>query len=296
MTIHAFCHEQLLTCGPLTLETLTDLAVAAKVTRSATPLASVRESLRDRAVPMPDGRLATPLWLLEGRVLTTRAHALNGCGDGTYDVGVLAQALRTAPLALAAGGELRAPYLWGGGWRAPKGWPGVVPGDGDLLGLRILDGAVQVELVHDDDALQQRGQALAAALEDAQLDLFQGSPVAVSLALTEALWARLATDPGLLTEPVPPLSECIPALQLALARQPDPWVLRSDDWRPTLVLPAELEWVALDHARTAQMSLDDWLDDHVERSLLALDGVQPGPRTLAKVVPFPVPRRGRSWP
>jgi len=299
MTIHAFCHEQLMTHGPLTLEALTDLAVAAGVTHSGTPHVSVRKSLRGRAVPMPDGRLATPLWLLEGRVLTTHAVGENGFSynaDGASDVALLTPALRTGPVPLASGGELRAPSSWGYGWRAPKGWPGVAPGDGELLGLRIRDGALHVELVREDDALQQRGQALAAALEDAQLDLFLGDPAAVSRRLTEALWASLATDPGLLTEPVPPLSECIPALRLALARQPDPWVLPSDDWRPTLVLPAELEWIALDHARSAQMSLDDWLDDHVERSLLALDGVQPGPRTLAKVVPFPVPRRGRSWP
>ena len=53
MTIHAFCREQLMTHGPLTLETLTDLAVAAGVTRSATPLAGVRESLRGRTVHFP---------------------------------------------------------------------------------------------------------------------------------------------------------------------------------------------------------------------------------------------------
>ena len=72
MTISTFCRDQLLTHGPLPLQTLADLAAEAGTTTARDPAAAVRGAIAYKEVQLADGRWATPMWLLEGRILTVR--------------------------------------------------------------------------------------------------------------------------------------------------------------------------------------------------------------------------------
>ena len=70
MTISSFCRDQLLAHGPLPLQTLADLAADAGKTTARDPAAAVRTALAYKEIQLADDRWATPLWLLEGRILT----------------------------------------------------------------------------------------------------------------------------------------------------------------------------------------------------------------------------------
>ena len=192
MTISAFCRDQLLTHGPLPLETLAELAADAGTTTARNPVSSVRSAIVYKEVLLADGRWATPLWLLEGRILT--AHRLPYVGswseddlededgdappydpyledpdldevpDGSrHDLALLEAAMKSSSLPLAAGGLLRQPP-YGGGWQVPKGWPGRRPRRDQLLGLRVRDGQLHVELVPVTAELHAVGRRLAHEL------------------------------------------------------------------------------------------------------------------------------------
>lgn len=80
----------------------------------------------------------------------------------------------------------------------------------------------------------------------------------------------MAAEPGFLTQPVPPLSECIPALAGALRAERE---LRREEarrWRMQLDLPAELQQVALFGAHRSDQLLDEWLNSFVSHSLRKL--------------------------
>lgn len=84
MTISAFCRDQLLAQGPLGLETLAHLAADAGKTTVRNPACAVRSAISYKEVLLADGRWATPLWLLEGRILTARRLPLV---EGWADLG-----------------------------------------------------------------------------------------------------------------------------------------------------------------------------------------------------------------
>ena len=171
MTISAFCRSQLLEHGPLTLEVLTAGAVAAGKTRSRSPMSAVRSAIAHKELLLPDGRWATPLWLLEGRTLTTRRlpdEDVWDCGDevdagerARHDLDLLQRATRSGQVPLATGGALRTD-LYSDLWRAPKDWPHVQPGPGELLALRVQQGVLHVDVIRQTSDIDQRGTELAA--------------------------------------------------------------------------------------------------------------------------------------
>lgn len=273
MTISSFCRDQLLAHGPLPLQALADLAADAGKTTAKDPATAVRSALAYKEVPLADGRWATPLWLLEGRILTTSELPQTSETDGTHhDLALLDRATRSGPVPLAAGGSLR-PDPYGYGWRVPKGWPGVAPGPDELLGLRVRHGEIHVELVPVDDELLRAGARLAEDVGslDSPGRYWSCGDALVSENLVAALWERLAADPTCLTSPVPPFSQCIPALALALRQEHDRRASEASRWRPQLDLPAALQRVAVNESWRTGLMLDDWLNAHVTRTLHELD-------------------------
>lgn len=283
MTIFQFCRDQLVTDGPLSLAELTRRAVDAGVTRSRPPHSSVRTALAYRAIQLPDQRWASPLWLLEGRVLTTRSFGQSpqydedgyheGPADEVYDLGLLIKAVKDHDLPLSTGGVLRCePY--GSDWRFPKEWRPVRPGRFQLLGLRIVRGVLHVEPVDHSPELQQRGPALGLAvarLDDHLSRRFYGSHVQrLHQSLEAQLWIRLATDPAFLTEPVPPFSECVPALEEALAVLRAEQQRQRDCWHAELELPRSVLWIAQREAQRDGFEMKEWLEQLVASTLRRL--------------------------
>lgn len=300
MTISAFCRDQLLTHGPLPLETLAERAAGAGTTTARDPASAVRSAIAHKEVLLADGRWATPLWLLEGRILTacrlpfadTWPESDLGVEDGDapaydlylddlgpeevadgsrHDLALLDLALKSSSLPLATGGLLRrAPYR--GGWRVPKGWPGRRAGRDQLLGLRVRAGQLHVELVPVTDELHAAGRRLAQELGPISScgQSWSGEDSLVSQNLAGALWNRMAADAELLTSPVPPFSRCIPSLAQAVRREHDRRVADAFRWRPQLDLPADLQRVAAEQAGRSGQLLDDWLDSCVARTLRSI--------------------------
>jgi hypothetical protein len=285
MTISAFCRSQLLEHGPLTLEVLTAGAVAAGKTRSRSPMSTVRSAIAHKELLLPDGRWATPLWLLEGRTLTTRGLAHEDAWDGdvdevdtgeraSHDLDLLQRATRSGQVPLATGGALKAD-LYSQMWRAPKDWPHVQPGPGELLALRVQQGVLHVDVIRQTCDIDQRGTELAAdagRLDRRRRDCWGGDVAQISGNLTDQLVARLVTDPEFLRDPLPPLSECIPPLDNALRRRHHAWIEERHHWRPQLTLPGELREIASDEARGTDQLPEEWLQDFVSRALRDLDG------------------------
>lgn len=294
MTISSFCRDQLLAHGPLPLQVLVDRTAHAGVTTARDPVAAVRGAIAGKEVLLADGRWATPLWLLEGRILTTCGLPLvdgwsdvgyeSAADDGSlpfpldvpdgdrHDLALIDAALRSSALTLASGGLLRrSPY--GSGWRAPKGWPGERPGRHELLGLRVRDGQLHVERVPATRALRAAGEQLAHDI--GRLDPCEhgwvSTDVRVSQELTAALWNRMAADPTFLTSPVPPLSRCIPSLAFAVRSERARRAEAASRWRPHLDLPIVLQDVAVREARRSGRLLDEWLSAFVSGSLRELD-------------------------
>ena len=243
MTIASFCCEQLRSRGPLTLETLTDLATDSGVTRARDPLATVRSALAHRAVQLGDGRWASPLQLLEGRVLTTAQPTAAMYDEPEpaepgLDLELLRLAACERPIPLAQGGSLRNTNYrtlslpdFSGARLAPD----------ELLGLRLRDGVLHTEPTPQTPELRHAGRLLADALgplEGRRTPYWSTGLRTASDSLALALWDRMAADPEFLTSPVPPFSTCIPALVQGLheerERQQSPVVALGGPPRPPL--------------------------------------------------------------
>lgn len=276
MTIASFCHDLLLTEGPLPLPTLARRAADAGVTRARDPEAAVRSAIADAEVQLADGRWTTPLLLLEGRVITARRLPLRGAPwtdehvEGVeYDVAPLERALRCGPVALSGGGELRRRGGYRSAWIAPRGWPDLeVEGD-ELIGLRIRGGTLHLERVPITAALQVEGERVAEALDTpdsrGRWSAWRSDDIAADL------WSRLATDPALLARPAPPLSRCVPAFAQALDARREQRRRLASSWTVTLELPARLQDVALSEARRSGELLLDWLQSFVADELRELE-------------------------
>jgi hypothetical protein len=274
MTISSFCHDVLRERGPLTLDVLARLALDEGVTTSRTPEAAVRNAIGHNAVELADGRWASPLALLESRSLTTRLLVTSWYDEqpASHDLAPLHLAVRASPLPLATGGVLqRARY--GYGWNWPDSWPGLHCREGQLFVLRLRDGVLHVDVIDETPALRARGHALALTVGslDEQARYRVSGSTAVSENLQRRLWQLVAADPEFLTAPAPPLSECIPQLAAALKTEWEAYDEETRHWRPTLDLSRELQDIALDAARDADLLLDEWLNHFVARSLRARD-------------------------
>lgn len=325
MTISSFCRDLLLARGPLPLETLAERAAAAGATTARDPAAAVRSALAYREVQLSDRRWATPLWLLEGRILTARRlpiardwawdaveddealldpeallddpdlHDLDlhhGIHGTAHDLALLDLAAHSRPLPLAAGGLLHSDR-YRSAWRVPKGWPGLRAGRDQLLGLRVREGQLHVELVPVTEELHRAGADLGRELGplDAPGRYWSPEPSLVADNLAAALWNRMADDPAFLTSPVPPFSECVPPLADALRRERDRRAAEARHWRPQLDLPAALQDVAVDGARRSGQLLPEWLNAFATWALRDLDDSQSG--TFDDETATVLPLRGR---
>jgi hypothetical protein len=273
MTISSFCHEQLRQRGPLPLDVLARAAAAEGVTKSRNPEIAVRSAIAYNAVELPDGWWASPIALLEGRWLTTRLLSSSWYGEqpATHDLAPLHLAVRAQDIPLTTGGVLKR-SSYGRGWTSPKGWPDLECNEGQLFAVHVKDAVVQAAVIEDTPAVRANGQALAlAAGRLADKAPYTYGSGAVSHNLQNRIWALLAAGSPVLAEPTPPLSECIPPLATALKAERDARQEQARHWRPTLDLSAESQDIALDAARDADLLLDEWLNDFVARSLLALD-------------------------
>lgn len=296
MTISSFCLDRLRTAGPLTLEALAELAAAENVTTARNPVASVRSAIAPRAVQLRNGRWASPLALLEGRVLTTatsRDPSVRPVGSLEHDLELLRAAVREAAIPLATGGSLRAsPY-------GPLNLQDVMtgPAEHELLGLRLVDGVLHVEELRLTAEMRQAGSLLADALGPLKPRVkaywSTGLPE-VSNTLSAALWERLAADPDFLTSPVPPLSHCIPALSHALQLDREHAQQRALRWQAHLDLPTEVLWAAERGAALSGAMLEDWLSTFVAHSLRELGESYDDEDDPYDDARLPFPRRLRS--
>ncbi len=296
MTISSFCLDQLRTAGPLTLDALTELAVAENVTTARNPAGSVRSAVAPHAVQLRDGRWASPLALLEGRVLTTATcqdPSVRPLGSLDHDLELLRAAVRERAIPLAHGGSLRASTY------GPLNLQDVMTGTAEqaLLGLRLVDGVLHVEHLPLTAEMRQAGRLLADALGPLKprartywsTDLHD-----VASNLSAALWDRLAADPDFLTSPVPPLSHCIPALAHALQLEREQAQERALRWYARLDLPTEVRWAAERGADLSGATLDDWLSTFVAQSLRELGESYDDEEDPYDDARLPFPRRLRS--
>lgn len=304
MTISSFCTEQLRTRGPLTLEALTDLATDSGATTARNPLASVRSAIAPRAVQLGDGRWASPLRLLEGRVLTTHRAVRAWYDDEllsapSLDLELLRTAAREAAIPVEGGGLLKCTTY---STLALPSFSGVTLGPEDLLGLRLRDGVLHAEPVPVTPEMRQSGRLLAdalGALDTTSPPYWSTGLHAVSDNLNRALWDRMAADLEFLTSPVPPFSECIPALAHALSVERERQYERSRHWQVHLDLPADVRWAADRASGLAGASLSDWLNAFAANALRELgesydDDRYDDPPYQPDRSELPFPRRLRS--
>ena len=209
------------------------LVAARGVTRAKDPTRAVSRALDfdPRFCRLSDGRWAVPGELLRGATLTHRLSVEEAAGD------VLALAADLAPFAALAPGDLLLPdgrlltILWGEDAFAASGTdtdvalqgpPGWLSGNGSghLVHVRLVGAILGVG-----PGPKPRAQSRLAArrlVEAARMRLsgqaadFELRPPAISI---EALLLDLLVDdPGLLEDPLPPLSEVFEAADLEVHR------------------------------------------------------------------------------
>lgn len=278
MSIASYCRDALLEHGPMTLGDLTDLVVGAGLTQSKTPLTTVQSSLSNREVRLADGRYASPLWLLQGRWLTTRPFRRDDVwgadhpGDvsdeanPTADLAPLLYLLRGGPLFVPGGQVKKSSYY--GLWKAPKQWPDLAPRADQLLAYRVVDRALEVAVIEETAEMRMRGVALSSAIGDVadSEPWSRHAPPDV----TTKLWPLLVEDSDLLRSPVPPFSSCIAALAESIREQRRRRHEAERFWQPRLVLPGSLQAKAVGAAHAAGIPLDDWLTAFVTEAFIGL--------------------------
>lgn len=259
MTIASYCLSLLNQRSPQTLEELTDACVAAGVTRSRTPLTSVKQALAchgDEAPEIPGGRYAYSRHLLDGRWFTTRCH------DGrrlspSFDLRLLQRLLAARSIPLESGGEAVASAS-ADGWAGPAGW---LPGAGELVGVRLRRDRLEVRRVE----LEPRAGACGADL--AQRLRVRASPqfwwptsgVGNERRVWAALLQVLAEDGDVLRAPVPPLADLLPDM----THRPEAQVRLGHP--VTLRLPELLQERLTRLATEEGTPLDRWLTDTLEQ-------------------------------
>jgi hypothetical protein len=260
MTIATHCLDLLSRRSPQSPEELAEACVAAGVTRSRPPVASVtqaRWSQRFLAPQLSDGRFGYTPRLLDGRWFTTRRWSGNRI-PASFDIGRLPELLagEGLPSATAGGrviGTAHAPGLQG-----PAG--GLPPEeDGVLLALRLRGDVVEVRTIPSlDSRVHRAGEDLATRLRKRVRKPERDSGDWVANEVWAALLQLFGDDDDVLREPVAPLSELLPEYVLRpLARfeLSDPI---------TVVLPQDLRDSLREHAKFIGQPLDEWLTDQLE--------------------------------
>lgn len=254
MTISSFCQQELLTHGPLTVDELTDRAVDAGVTRARNPKYAVHNEVRYRQVELLDGRWVTPLWLMEGRHLTTprvRARSIGYYDDvpGTTDHDL---------------GLLKLP------WQAPgllKAAP--LAGEGEVLCLSVRDGQPGWSVIPAPEHDAPEIAALVARLSSREhpCSRFYGDEATGALRVVAQL---LLEDEELLRSPLAPLSQWVPALVREVEREQEAlrWHQRAEEAADSTVRldPCQSIEVRL-AAERAGLSTQEWVADAIDHAL-----------------------------
>jgi hypothetical protein len=220
MTIATFCRDELLAHGPLTLDELAGRASRAGVTQALNPRGSVGSAIRHREVELSDGRWVTPLWLLEGRCLTTPALGIpewtcDPRDTSRYDLGLIELAASLAPIPLVGGGMLRR-RNYNGGWKSSVALP--EPRHGDLLCFRVTGGALEVTMIPTATTDTLQAARVSKLLNTLVPPRFYDYRWQAGTAVNQRLAELILTDDTLLRSPVPPLSECSDLLAEEVAR------------------------------------------------------------------------------
>lgn len=271
MTIATFCRDELLAHGPLTLDELGARASAAGVTRAADPASAVRTAMRGRELELRDGRWVSPLFLLEGRCLTTPVLPIMG-GDvprdsSEEDLELLHRAARLGPIPLAGGGYLRQ-YGYHRWWKCTATLP--EPGEDELLCFRVDHGELAISTLSVSELVP-----LPSTVAE-QLDLAARSRRSWYADTATAVATRLAElvleDPQLLRTPAPPLSRAVSTLgeqaqerEMQRRREPD-W-LYEDRRRPLsypLHLSDEHAWKLDQLADDEQLLPYEWVERAID--------------------------------
>lgn len=259
MTIASYCLSLLSQRSPQTLEELTDACVAAGVTRSRTPLTSVKQALAchgDAAPEIPGGRYAFSRHLLDGRWFTTRCH------DGrrlspSFDLRLLQRLLAGRSVPLESGGEAIASAS-ADGLAGPAGW---LPGAGELVGVRLRGDRLEVRRVELEPSAGARGADLARRLRVRASPRFWWP--ASGWGDERRVWAAvlqvLAEDGDALRVPVPPLGDLLPDM----AHRPEAQVRLGHP--VTLRLPELLQERLTRLATEEGTPFDRWLTDTLEQ-------------------------------
>jgi hypothetical protein len=259
MTIASHCLELLSRRSPQSPEDLAEACIAAGLTKSRTPVASVTQALwshRLVAPPLSDGRIGYTVHLLEGRWLTTRRRNGNRI-PASFDIGRLPEVLGEEGLPSTAGGRVTGAQH-ADGLQGPPGW--LPPErDDELLALRLNGGVVQVRPVPSLDGQAHRaGEDLATRLRRRVRKPQRDSGDWVANEMWLALLQLFGDDPDVLREPVAPLSELLPEFVL----RPLAKLALSDPI--TIALPQDLRDNLMEQAEFIGQSLDEWLTDQLE--------------------------------
>jgi len=189
MTIATFCREQLLASGPLPLDHLVARAVDAGVTRAKDPHASVLAVIRHREIELLDGHWVTPLWLLEGRCLTSseRPTSRTWWAGPDPDLELLAAEL-PAPSPTTLGTDLDPSRCYC---------------------VTVNDGEVQLSIIPTPDCGTREVAALAARIAALTPTPGYGEERRTGL---RAVAQLMVDDPSTFRLPLPPLSLWVPGL------------------------------------------------------------------------------------
>lgn len=213
---------------------------------------------------LPDRRIASVGWIVDGLVLTHRVTAEEldaGVLEDDVDYGALELHTRGVPLADGSGivASQRSPITEGGYvLRGPEGWlDGVEPGE--LVGLRCDGRVLTVERVTEPD----RGEAVSETLRE----LFdRRARPGIGIDLFPIVFDTIAEHHDRLRSPHLPLTELIQAAELRI--EGEQVGLADDDWEPEYVV-ANRE---LRDRLARKWNLDACCDEELDRVITAWQG------------------------
>ncbi|MEO6715524.1 MAG: hypothetical protein ABIM89_19150 [Mycobacteriales bacterium] len=202
--------QQMLESGPQDVAAMGELAASLGLTTARVPAAVVTQRLRDdeRFCELPDGRWTTLLAVLEGRWFTHRIRAdevIAGALTDELDLGIMFAAARAG--IVSKGGEpmwARNHYLAAAGSWLPD------VRAGDIIGMTVAGGAVDVVALPEFAGISQAGKRVADAVRSSMRVNSRSYMYCLAADATRALKEALVADPLLLSAPVPPLSELVP--------------------------------------------------------------------------------------
>jgi hypothetical protein len=259
MTISSFCHAQLLAHGPLSPDDLAVRAVDAGVTRARDPRQAVLNAARHQALELLDGRWVAPLWLLEGRCLTSAEPSPPSpwYGEVDADLGLLGSAaLRTAhPFPDLGPGQVLCARVCGGAVELST-----IPAPGADTAVEVATLAERLGALTPQPRYGERGRAALRAVAQLMVD-----------------------DLSCFRTPLPPLSTWVPALvedareREAQAERWEQWEWEQERRRRSQVVLDDCQAVEVELAAgRAGVPVNVWVTDALDRALAAAQLQEPG--------------------